>query len=256
MLAYPKAFFLDISTGSLESARVVLPIVFRLVRPTSVVDVGSGLGAWAATAIELGVRDVMAVDGAYVPDDKLLVPRESFIARDLSSPFTLGRTFDIALCMEVAEHLPTTSARGFVLSLTELAPVVLFSAAIPGQGGTNHINEQWPQYWTDLFQGRNFVPLDLIRPLIWNCSKVEWWYRQNVLLYAHVDWLRNHPEIDGVSRQEPMALVHPCLFERETQALKKQLTQPGFTFLLSSLPGAFVRAIKRRLHAQPRKDRT
>jgi hypothetical protein len=62
------------------------------------------------------------------------------------------RTFDLAICLEVAEHLPPEAAEGFIDSLTRLAPVVLFSAAITFQVGNQHLNGQWPDYWATLFR--------------------------------------------------------------------------------------------------------
>ena len=119
----------------------VVPIVLDLIRPGSVVDVGCGLGEWLATFQEHGVSDILGIDGDYVDRDMLYIPQQDFKTIDLNRPFTLNRTFDLAVCLEVAEHLEAEHANDFVESLTRLAPIILFSAAIPLQSGTNHVNE-------------------------------------------------------------------------------------------------------------------
>src|SRR4029079_13889229 len=118
-------------SGSGSSAEVVAPLVVGWVRPKSVVDVGGGVGPGAAAFLRRGVEDVVGVDGSPVPKDLLQIPADRFLVRDLSKPLDLGRTFDLALALEVAEHLPASAAGTLVTSLTALAPVVLFSAAIP-----------------------------------------------------------------------------------------------------------------------------
>ena len=143
---YNRGFYMGQSAGSLESARQIVPIVLHLIRPKKVVDVGCGLGTWLSVFAEAGITDYLGVDGSYVPADMLLIPRDRFLAHDLTQPLQLPDRYDLAVSLEVAEHLPASCAEAFVESLTNLAPVVFFSAAVPFQGGTTHVNEQWPEY--------------------------------------------------------------------------------------------------------------
>ena len=106
------------------------------------------------------------------------------VALSGTRPLALGRSFDLAVALEIAEHLPDSAAECFVESLTGLAPAVLFSAAIPGQGGTGHLNERWPEYWSRLFAAAGFDPIDALRPRIWHDERVEVWYAQNTFLYV------------------------------------------------------------------------
>lgn len=182
--SYDKKFFDDMEAGALRSAQAVLPIVFDLLAPRSVVDVGCGRGAWLRTAMDLGVPLAEGLDGAYVNKDELLIPRDRFIEADLSRPFQTLRGYDLALCLEVAEHLPYRAARSLVSGLTSAAPAVLFSAAIPGQPGTRHINPQFPEFWQKLFAEHDYVALDALRPRIRSDARVEPWYAQNMLLYV------------------------------------------------------------------------
>ena len=160
---YDREFFSDVDAGSLPSARVVVPMVVELVHPRSVIDVGCARGAWLRAFEESGVDDVLGVDGDYVDCDALWIDREKFVACDLPSPLGVRRVFDLALCLEVAEHLSARKGKDLIRMLCSLAPAVLFSAAVPGQGGTNHVNEQWPGYWSNLFSRQGFVRLDPIR---------------------------------------------------------------------------------------------
>lgn len=180
-LAYFRSEALD---PELHSPRVVVPIVISLVRPQSVVDVGCGAGHWLSEFRRLGVERVLGLDGAYVNPDWLIIPKGLFRAVDLAKPFRLNERFDLAVCLEVAEHLPETAAASLVESLVNLSSVVLFSAAIPMQGGTHHINEQWPEYWRRLFQVHGYRMLDLIRREIWKNAAVKFWYRQNTFLFV------------------------------------------------------------------------
>ena len=204
---YSRDFFAGQGGASGLGARKCLPICIKLLKPTSVVDVGCGVGAWAKSACDLGIADVTGIDGDYVAADQLLIPPDRFIAHDLELSIAVDRTFDLAVCMEVAEHLSPNRAAGFVEELTQLAPAVLFSAAIPSQGGTNHINEQWQDYWASLFAQFGFRPIDCVRPALWTDAEVPFWYRQNAILYVGPE----SPVSKSLSAPMPLNVVHPEL---------------------------------------------
>ena len=136
--------------------------------PDSVIDVGRGVGTWLDVARELGVKECLGVDGAYVEREALLIPDEAFLPLDLAGPglpdavaaVRPGR-FDLVMCLEVAEHLPGARAASLVEELCRLGDVILFSAAIPFQGGTGHVNEQWPEFWALHFRSHGYACFDL-----------------------------------------------------------------------------------------------
>src|SRR6201993_3338176 len=149
---YDCDFFDEIQSGSEESARIVVPIVLELVQPKHVIDIGCGRGVWLREFERNGVQKIFGLDGAYVQTAQLLIDPQFFRAIDLAGDWRIDGRYDLAVCLEVAEHLPARSAKCFVRTLASAAPLILFSAAVPNQCGIHHINEQWPAYWEALFE--------------------------------------------------------------------------------------------------------
>lgn len=221
---YNKNFYQTIKSGSSDSAVLVAPLVMNLLKPASVIDVGCGTGEWLKEFARYGV-DITGVDGDYVPRQYLKIQPEKFIAHDLSRPFIVRKRFDLALSLEVAEHLPLERAETFVDDLTALAPVVLFSAAIPGQGGYGHINEQWPGYWSGLFGKRGYKVVDALRKLIWDNENIEWWYRQNLLIFIDELKIENYQLIAPDIKEKAgfIDLVHPQNYMLRQSGFKKKI---------------------------------
>jgi SAM-dependent methyltransferase len=214
---YGSKFFEQYADGSFRSARTVLRPVFDWLSPRSVVDIGCGIGAWLKVARELGAEQVLGVDGGYVDHNHLHISADEFVALNIEGQnfrevlSASGRhSFDLVMSLEVAEHLPAARSAGFVKELTELGDTVLFSAAVPFQGGLHHVNEQWPEYWSLLFAGQGFRCVDSLRGLLWYRDDIEWWYAQNLLLFV-----RAGSEAEGrlpravTAGRAPLALVHP-----------------------------------------------
>lgn len=210
-------------------------MVLSLLPVRSVIDVGCGVGPWSAAFLANGVPDVWGVDGDYVDRSQLRIPPERFLARDLTKSLVLDRAFDLAVCLEVAEHLPASRAAGLVDDLTSMAPCILFSAAIEGQPGTHHINSQFLPYWLELFRSREYEAIDPIRPRIWGNDSVEWWYQQNTIMFLAA----NHPLLaEGFPK--PETIVHPQLYEQIVR-------RPPLRMLARGFPGAVRRSIHSRL---------
>jgi hypothetical protein len=180
MHQYSEQFYSYIGSGSHASASVVVPLVKSAVPVESVLDVGGGTGVWARVWEENGARATL-VDGDYVHSPLV----EDFLPRDLSKELDLGRRFDLVQSLEVAEHLPEASARDFVASLIRHGDVVLFSAAVPGQGGEHHVNEQPAEYWRSLFAEQGYDCFDFLRARLRGRNDVRPWYRYNTLIYAN-----------------------------------------------------------------------
>ena len=244
---YGRRYFAWQKQGASDSARRMLPIVLDLVSPTSVLDVGCGTGAWLRVAMEYGVEDVLGMDGG---SGELVIPADKFRAGDLEDPLDPGRRFDLAICMEVAEHLSPGRARSLVEELCRAADVVLFSAAIPGQdapGSPVHQNEQWQSYWAGLFAAAGHRTVDAIRPRIWEEPGIEFWYRQNAFL-ALAPTVTLDIEGPTVIRD----VVHPDLWRYVSPELWGNSASPRE--LLRRLPAALKGATQRR--HQARRDRS
>jgi SAM-dependent methyltransferase len=217
-LVYDQAFFRQMEADARKGAARMVPEIVRIAHPKSIVDVGSGTGVWAAQFMKTGITDAIGIDGDWVKSDMLKIPPASFLVRDLRYPLSLNRTFDLALCLEVAEHLPPERAEGFIADLVQLAPIVCFSAAIPAQGGADHINERWQSYWAKLFAAHAYVPVDCLRMRFWNDDEIPSYYRQNTILYVSRQTLDARPDLQQIRSQSPsevLSLVHPRIFEAE-----------------------------------------
>lgn len=198
------------------AAGIIVPLVLEWVQPRSVLDVGCGIGTWMNAFYKSGVEDILGVDGDYV-DRQLLekyIPLEKFISKDLEQPFDLGRKFDLVISLEVAEHLKPSSAQVLVDSLTRHGDIVLFSAAVPGQGGQRHINEQWLSYWADKFGEKGFYAYDPIRPMIWTDQRIETWYRQNMVLFSS-------KELD-LPKVQILDLILPDMWESKNDRIQSK----------------------------------
>lgn len=183
---YDFGFYLDNRFGSIQSAQSLLSIIFSKVPHDSVVDFGCGTGTWLWVAKGLGVKEILGIDGDYVPRSMLMIPESCYMPTDLAKPVELSKRFDLAISMEVAEHLPANAADDFVNSLCKSANVILFSAAHPGQGGDGHINEQPMDYWVEKFARCGYCPIE-IKKYFSESQHIKSWYRENPILFVHKD---------------------------------------------------------------------
>jgi glycosyltransferase involved in cell wall biosynthesis/SAM-dependent methyltransferase len=246
-MAYDDRFYDEMSASAGRSAKVVVPLVLDLVRPRRVIDVGCGVGTWLSVFREHGC-EVVGIDGDWVAERALAIPRECFIRHDLeaSPPPAVGR-FDLVVCLELAEHLSSDRADGLIDGLTGYGPVVMFSAAIPHQGGAHHVNEQWPEYWAARFATRGFVPLDVLRWKLWDHPEVSWFYKQNALLFVarekleELPWARDAAQAACV--RAPLAVVHPSCLEN----LMTPPPPPGVKDQSRALLEALERSVRHRL---------
>lgn len=226
-----------------SSALVALQQLKRYLSFDSVLDVGCGDGRWLSACQALGVSEILGVDGPWTDRERLLIEQTSFREADLSRSLSVDRRFDLAMSLEVAEHVPWTSAKTFVENLIRHADAVLFAAAIPYQGGFRHINERWPSYWEAIFRNQGYVALDPLRAMLWDRDDVFYWYKQNMLLYINAERqdlladVRRRMAEDQV-RELPLDIVHPTKFEAiasyQQIAFKPMLKQLPYRLLLKA----------------------
>ena len=237
---YDATFFKGQRDASMVAAKQVLPLAFSVIPCMSLLDVGCGVGPWVAAAQELGVPEAVGVDGSYVDRQLLLISEQHFVSSDLTKPLELHRKFDLVISMEVAEHIDPSAAGLFIDNLVRHSDAVLFSAAIPGQGGTFHVNEQWPEYWRAKFAAREYQQFDVIRNSIWENREVPCCYRQNTYLYVNSRSLGRFPALlqADLKNSRPVACIHPEVF---AEALGRPL---ALRRIFHELPAALRRTLE------------
>ncbi len=229
---YNDQFYNDQSNGSYESAKIITSLLLKFYKPKSVIDIGCGVGTWLKAFEENGLRKIKGIDGPWVDKSRLYIDKKNFIQADFtSSSIKINEEFDLCTSFEVAEHLPKEMATEFIRTLCNHSQVILFSAAIPNQGGTCHINEQWQSYWGEIFNKFNFKAYDIIRPYCTGNKKINWWYRQNIILYIHED--NNLGNKLKAFKKEPFELDYAC---REFSEIKvAEINNPSSRYLIRKI---------------------
>jgi SAM-dependent methyltransferase len=185
------------------SPNEIAPVVYHLIKPKTVVDFGCGVGTFLRAFKDLGAEEILGLDGPWLSIDQLskYIDRTTFKETDLEAPVSLSKKYDLAICLEVAEHLKELAADILINTLVRASDVILFSAAVPGQGGQNHINEQWKFYWEAKFNNHGYYFHDVLRPIFWDNKNIAWWYKQNMFLVVRnnvvIDW--NDPVLQAKS---------------------------------------------------------
>lgn len=235
MEVYNSEFYTDMQVSSLTSAKEIIPLLVNRYQPVSVVDVGCGTGAFAQEFILQGIHDVTGYEGGWMRDTETLLKKDKYVYVDFTNGIESTRTYDLCVCLEVAEHLDISSARTLISILTSLSEKVVFSAAIPRQGGNHHVNEQWPEFWAELFAEKGYFLEWDPRLCIWNNSNIASCYRQNLLVFEK-----------GINREMivPLSLVHP---EAWTLAMKHRRS-PFWLKILHLFPRPLLRFGKKLLY--------
>ncbi|MEO1638213.1 MAG: class I SAM-dependent methyltransferase [Pseudomonadota bacterium] len=250
---YDAGFFDYIEGGSRSSADSTVAVLRPLLAEGStVLDVGCGQGVWARRfAEEPNVAEAVGVDGDYVDRQALAISPDAFVAHDLTTSLDLGRRFTLALSLEVGEHLPPAASATLVETLVGHADIVMFSAAVPGQGGEHHINERPLEDWRKEFARHGYVAFDFVRPRLAGQKHVEPWYRYNILLYVKEDRSPDLPQEVQATRLAPNAPVPQAgsLLWRLRCALIRPLPR-SLVDRLALVKHAFVRATKVQRSAQ------
>lgn len=212
-ISYTKEFFSERVGHSNHTAGKVHEILRKILpQLNSVVDVGCGTGSWLAEFKNCGIETIKGYDGYLNSFTFLEIPKKDFSFHNLKDPIISAEKFDLAICLEVAEHLYEDDAHTLIRSVCSLSDFILFSAAIPGQGGQNHFNERWQSYWIDLFTCYNFTAFDCIRSKIWDDPKIPFWYKQNSFLMVK----KNTNFFYDINNNSFIAdLVHPELFHHK-----------------------------------------
>jgi hypothetical protein len=235
---FQSEFFDYMDPGARRSAAFIVSLLAKKLNPKSVLDVGCGRGVWPSEWKRAGVGGCIGVDGDYVDRAALAMPSECFIAWDLSRPLSLDRRFDIVQSLEVAQCIEGTHVEVFIDNLCRHGELIIFSAAVPGQGGERHVNEQPLEYWREKFSSRGYITFDWIRPIISGIPQIEPWYRYNCLLFA----------TDHVAARLPAEIQATRIPAGTRIAEIAPLTWRARNAVLHSLPSGVVHKLARIKH--------
>lgn len=169
-----------------SAAKTIVPVVAEIIGiPKSIIDLGGGAGAFLKVFKEIGTEKVVSIDHPSIKAKDLLINPDEFIPCNLSQQLPSPIKSELAISTEFAEHISKSRSRSVVEFLTSCSDIILFSSAIPGQGGIGHINEQRPDFWRNLFQSIGYERLDIIRQKIIFDHSIPFWFRQNLFLYVN-----------------------------------------------------------------------
>lgn len=243
---YSVNYFLHGKDGIIKSAREIVPLILNLAEIKSVIDVGCGLGYWLSIFQEYGINDILGIDGPYLDKSGLVISEDKFKPFDLKQALRINKKFDLVISIEVAECLPAEYAEIYIESLTSLGPLILFSAPIPFQGGELPLNMQWPDYWAEIFAKQGYAVIDCLRKLIWNNRNINFYYRQNILLFAKKEYISQNLALAREYQNtniNMLSLVHP-----EKYLMVADLKNfPSFKNVLLALPFLFWKSVKGRI---------
>lgn len=220
---YNEKFYSGMANATTISARRIIECLDSHLngKIESIIDLGCGVGVFLREFQQFYGKDtvILGVDGDYVDERMLVIPKKDFYPFDLKKIFILPeeyttkyKKFDLAMSTECAEHLPANRAKSFVKDLTRLSDMVLFSAALPYQGGTGHINEQLLSYWVKLFKEEGYELRDIIRPDIWYMEDVITHYRSNVVIFVK-EGTEISERLDRNARKQLIDVVNPDQFK-------------------------------------------
>lgn len=230
-MEYGDKFYKGNIEGSLNSAKEMVPLIFELLKPKKVVDMGCGIGAWLAEFKKKGCK-IKGFDFNTANESLFLIdPIEEFQRIDLRKLIKLLQKYDLAICLETVEHLDEKFVDILIENLINMGDKILFSAAIPFQGGYNHLNEKWPSYWISKFEKKGYFPID-IRSLFWNNKKIKYYYSQNLILFVKIIPPKKnklYPFYLSTKKNGFLNLVHPENYITKSKNLEKvKKVMPGF----------------------------
>lgn len=207
--------YLSVDFSYKMSKKIISYLINNGVKIRSSIDFGGGSGAWSKAIKDVAGADILVLDGNNIDRSKLLMSNEflqcDFAKDDIIEKIGKKEKFDIALCIEVAEHIDEELAEGFIKNICSTSDVILFSAAIRYQGGNHHVNEQMQSYWCAIFKKNNYRIVDCIRKRFWNDEEIDCVIRQNCFLYVSEEKYDEYVDLLG-NDDMPLNIVHPELY--------------------------------------------
>lgn len=253
-ITYNKNFYEYLNITTLKSAEAVVPVILEELRRNelinsnfSVCDLGCGEGAWLSV-FKLHGAKICGYDGNDVLEHRL-IDTDEYQKVNLCNPLENRRKYDLAVSLEVAEHIPGDKKDVFLDNLSAKSDIIIFSAAIPFQMGQGHINEQYPSYWIKEFKKRGYVCIDQIREKIWNDENVLFYYRQNMFFFMK----ENEKNSDYIKKyyRPVMDVIHPGLWEKVQSWLPVRIMVGAYNNKYVYYVYLLLKKIRRKVNCTP-----
>ncbi|EKD25752.1 MAG: hypothetical protein ACD_79C01527G0010 [uncultured bacterium] len=160
--------------------------VLKTFKPESVIDFGCGTGDILAP-FEKRNLNVLGIDGSFSNKKYSHIRKENFQIFDIREKYPNKNKYDLCICMEVAEHIDEKYSETLIHNITNSAPILIFTAAGPGQEGNDHCNLQPKSWWMEKLRKYDFeyddnLTNDFILHMS-NMNDVQSWYIENLMIY-------------------------------------------------------------------------
>jgi SAM-dependent methyltransferase len=213
-------FNYDSNIYNQTSSDIIVPDIIKMLSPSSVIDIGCGTGNWLSSFKKNGVKNIKGIDSSKYRSDLMQIDENEYIQSDLKLKFQCEYKFDLALCLEFAEHIEEDYSAQLIQCLVASSDKIIFSAAVPNQGGTGHVNEQWPSYWVKQFKKYEYDCYDVFRAKYWDDERIQFWYRQNLLLFTS-----KKSNIPNLQFGSGLDLIHPNLYLQNMEYFQAELNK-------------------------------
>jgi len=198
---YTQNFYESVSARADLASKAIFSIFGDLFEVASIKDIGCGNGTWLRESLNNNsIRSRIGYDLSSAIESSIPFNNEDIIFRETDLELK-NCDFDfteLTLCLEVAEHLTSESAIRLVERICDKSNFVIFSAATPGQGGFNHINEREFKYWISLFNSRGYIAFDIFREKIQSQTRIPTFYRNNIFLFIKTQEFNRLKEVNFI----------------------------------------------------------
>jgi hypothetical protein len=182
---YTTAFHKAIENDEIPQAGRLGVYIKRYIAPNCFYDFGCSTGIYLKE-VQINQPTIHSIGFEFSEDAVKNAVCPNVVQKDLTVPLELTYVPNtLGLCLEVLEHIDDAHWKPVLENITNLCDRVIFSAAVPGQGGTGHINCRPKIDWIKRFHELGWVvDLDATKHLLDYIQKGYHmgWFRNNVMI--------------------------------------------------------------------------
>jgi len=151
---YSLEYYQALNREEGPQAKALAEAITELYHPQSVIDLGCATGLY----LEPFTCRVTGLDFSKAAFDErvLRIAPQDCILFDLTNADFRPMKHDVALCLEVVEHIGCEHADTLVANICKASDTIGMTAAPPAQAGLNHVNCQPQSYWEEKFAQHGF----------------------------------------------------------------------------------------------------